>query len=142
MISWPILLTLPLKLVQKYFAFLSCLRLYKKVELGKPFVSISANCLEEGVYRGQISPLSSFSLMKCQSISTCLVRSWWMGLWDIFIAAWLSQYNLMGPFKVMPRLVRMIFIQISSQIHWAMNLNSTYALGITTIGCFFTSLSN
>ena len=59
-----------------------------------------------------------------------------MGLWDIFIAAWLSQYNLMGPFKVMPRLVRMIFIQSSSQIPWAMALNLASALDLATISCF------
>jgi hypothetical protein len=39
-------------------------------------------------------PYCSFSLIKCQSISTCLVQSCWIGLWAILITTLLSQYNL------------------------------------------------
>ena len=42
----------------------------------------------------------------------------------------------MGPFKVMSRSVRMIFIQISSQIPWAMAVNSTSTLDLASTDCF------
>ena len=45
----------------------------------------------------QIWPLSSFSLMKCQSIPICSVLSYWTGLWAMLIVALLSQYSLIDP---------------------------------------------
>lgn len=40
------------------------------------FVRVSATCIEYGMYLGSISLLSTFSLRKCMSISTCFVREW------------------------------------------------------------------
>jgi len=67
-----------------------------KLDLNNPFVRMSATCCEEGTKGMQIRPVSTFSFMKCLSISTCLVRSCWTGFWEILIAALLSQYNFIG----------------------------------------------
>ena len=41
---------------------------------------------------------SSFSFMKCLSISTCLVRSYWIGFSEMLMVALLSQYRLHASF--------------------------------------------
>jgi hypothetical protein len=61
-----------------------------------PFVKTSAICSLVPTKGIHIIPSSSLSLMKCLSISTYLVLSCCTGLFAMFIAALLSQYNMMG----------------------------------------------
>jgi hypothetical protein len=65
-----------------------------------PFVKTSAICSLVPTKGIHTIPSSSLSLMKCRSISTCLVLSCCTGLFAMLIAALLSQYNMMGLSKV------------------------------------------
>lgn len=67
-----------------------------KFGLNNPLVRISAVCCVVGTNGMQTTPASNFSLMKCLSISTCLVQSCCTGLCSMLIAALLSQYNFIG----------------------------------------------
>jgi hypothetical protein len=60
------------------------------------FVKTSAICSLILTNDIHIMPSSSLSLMKCRSISTCLVLSCCIGLFAMFITALLSQYSIMG----------------------------------------------
>ncbi|RDY03702.1 hypothetical protein CR513_12679, partial [Mucuna pruriens] len=98
-----------------------------------PLVKTSATWSFIGTCVVTTSPLFNFSLMKCQSISMCLVLSCWTGLWAILIAELLSQNNFIGPTL---RSSRIIFIHNPSYIPCAMAQNSASTLDRATIFCF------
>ncbi|XP_057774225.1 uncharacterized protein LOC130993377 isoform X1 [Salvia miltiorrhiza] len=73
------------------FPILNLSRTSLKTFVFTALVNMSANCSSDRMKGSSMIPLSSFSLMKCRSISTCLVLSCCTGFSDILIAALLSQ---------------------------------------------------
>ena len=96
--------------------------------LNMPLVNISVTCFEEDTNGIQTIPFSNFPLMNCQSISICLVRSCWTGLWATMIAVLLLQYNLIGMLISLSSSFRTRCIQRTSHIPLSINLNSASAL--------------
>lgn len=84
----------------------------------------------------QICTFSNFSFTKCWLISTCFVLSCCIGLWAMFIAILLSQYNLIRVSIHIFNSSRSFFSQRSSHIPCAIALNSTSALLLATITYF------
>ena len=80
--------------------------------------------------------LSIFSLMKCPSTSTCLVRLCWTGLCAMFMVALLLQYSLIGSSLSTCNVFSRVLIYMSSQIPRAIAWYSALTLDLATIGCF------
>jgi hypothetical protein len=99
-------------------------------------VRISANCSSDCTCGILIIFGSIFSFMKCQSISTCFVRSCWTGLCDISIAALLSQNNTIGSPDSKPNSLISFFSQSNSHTPFIIPLNSASALDNATTACF------
>ena len=76
--------------------------------------------------------LSSFSLIKCRSISTCFVRSCWTGFSEMLIAALLSQYRGLACVWRKPNSPRSFLIHRISVTPFAIPLNSASALDRAT----------
>ena len=62
-----------------------------KFGMRSSLVKASTICGLEGMYKMHMLPPLNLSLMKCRSISTCLVLSFWIGLLTILITTLLSQ---------------------------------------------------
>ena len=126
----------PSQVDSKISSIPSLLTMELNVGFWTPFVKTSASCSLDAINRVQISPLSIFSLMKCLSISTCLVLLCCTRLWAMLTAALLSQYSLMGFSRLTCSFLNKPFIHMSSQMPRAMVWNSASTLDRTTT-CFF-----
>lgn len=73
--------------------------------------------------RIQIKLLSSFSLMNCLSISTCLVLSYGIELWLILIVVLLSYYTFIGSTFCILNSIKGILRHNNSQCVIALNLS-------------------
>ena len=101
--------------------------------LGSPLVKIPVSCPLVERYGVQIKSLSSFCFMKCLLTSICcLVQSCYTRLWTMLMVDLLSQYNFIVPFHFIPRSLRMILNQSTSQISCVITLNSASALDLAT----------
>lgn len=83
-----------------------------------------------------MSPLSSFSLIKCLSTSLCLVwsrRTWFLA---ISIANLLSQKGLIELTYGIRKSARMPLIYNASYMPWAVTWNSASALDLASTDCF------
>jgi hypothetical protein len=100
------------------------------------FVKTSAICSLVPTKGIHTIPSSSLSLMKCRSISTCLVLSCCTRLFAMFIAALLSQYNMMGLSSNNPNSSSNLRSYNSSLTPWAMALYSASAVDLATTFCF------
>ncbi|GKC41737.1 hypothetical protein Tco_1059459, partial [Tanacetum coccineum] len=79
---------------------------------------------------------SNFSLMKCQSISICFVRSCCTGFSEIWMAVLLSLLTLLGSCGGYPISVSSFRIHNTSVIPLAFPRNSASALERATTFCF------
>ena len=68
----------------------------------KLLVRMSASWSVVGTYSGLITRWFTLSLVKWQSTSTCLVRSWWTGFTAMARAAWLSHLSVTGAVDFVP----------------------------------------
>lgn len=103
-----------------------------------PLVNTSTLCSALGRYIIQITLVSSFSFMKCVSISIYFVLSCRTHrLWVIKIAALLSQYTRIGVFWETFNSSSSLFIHIPSHIPWARSLNSASVLLLATTFAFY-----
>lgn len=106
------------------------------IGLLNPFARIFAYCPWVEMYGVHMIPLSSFSLIKCWSISMCFVQSCWFRLWAILIADLLSQYSLIGPCHLTLRYSRIPLTHKTSHMPWAIAWNSDSTLDLVTT-CYF-----
>ena len=104
--------------------------------LWSPFVRTSINCFFVEIKGVQITPFFMFSTMKCLSTATCLVLSWYIGLWTMLIAALLSQYNFIEVSIDILNSLRSLLSHKSSQMSSANALNFASTLLLETIDCF------
>jgi hypothetical protein len=79
---------------------------------------------------------SRFCLIKCRSISTCFVRSCWIGLCEILIAVLLLQNRFILQLAAKSISVNNLLSHRSSQRPLAILQNSASALDNATIFCF------
>ena len=102
---------------------------------------MSANCNLDETKGVQMRPSSIFSLMKRLFTSTCLVRSCWIRLCAMLMAALLSQYSLMGSSTSTCNSFSKVLIHMSLQIPRAIAwyLALTFDLATTS---FFTPPSH
>jgi len=100
------------------------------------FVSISAYWSSNLTKGNRIIFSSRFCLIKCRSTSTCFVRSCWTGLWEMSMAALLSQNKFISELGAIPISVSNLLSQRSSQRPLAIPRNSASALGKATTFCF------
>ena len=107
-----------------------------KTRLETAFVRIFANWSSDFTNGNFTILASSFSLIKCLSISTCLVRSCWTGFYAICIAARLSQYKLISTLGWYPISLIKLRNQRSSHRPFDMPRNSASALDKATTFCF------
>ena len=99
------------------------------------FVRISASWSFDLTKGRRMILFSSFSLIKCRSISTCFVRSCWAGFSEMLIAALLSQYRRLACVWWHPRSPNSFLIHRISVTPFAIPLNSASALDkATTFG--------
>lgn len=113
--------TLPCKLVKKYQSFPAC----------------QSNLQSLNVCNLQLGwDMCHANNSFLNSTSTCLVQSWWTGLWAILIADWLSHNSFIGVTLDSLSSSSKLFHQISSQVPCARALNSASALLLATKDCF------
>lgn len=108
------------------------LRIVWSHALATPLVNTSANCWSVVANDVHISPPSSFSQTKCRFTSMCLVRSCYTGLWEILMAALLSQYRLVSN----PISQSRVLNQRTSQTPCTIVRYSASALDLATTDCF------
>ena len=103
-----------------------------KLGLNNPLVRISTICCVVGTNDIQITPLSIFYFMKCLSVSTCFVRSCYIGLCAMLMVALLSQYNFIGMLIGIFKSSSTLFSHYISQIPWVIAWYSTSTLLLST----------
>ncbi|XP_057768367.1 uncharacterized protein LOC131006172 [Salvia miltiorrhiza] len=118
------------------FPILNLSRTSLKTFVFTALVNMSANCSSDRMKGSSMIPLSSFSLMKCRSISTCLVLSCCTGFSDILIAALLSQKSRLPLLGGKPISVSNLRSHRISVIPLFTPLNSASALDRATTFCF------
>ena len=99
-------------------------------------VNMSASWSPELTKSVMISPESTFSLTKWQSISICLVRSWKIGFDEIWRATWLSHNSLVSWVSPNFSCWRSCLSHVISNATAAIARYSALALNLATVFCF------
>ena len=103
-----------------------------KTLLHTTLVRMSASWSSDLTNGNRIILASKFCLIKCWSTSTCLVRSYWTGLWAISMVDLLSQSKFISQLGGKPISVNNFLNQSNSHNPLAIPRNSASALDSAT----------
>ena len=107
-----------------------------KILLHTALVRMSTSWSSDLTNGNQIILASKFCLIKCRSTFTCLVRSYWTGLWATSMVALLSQSKFISQLGGKPISVNNLLSQSNSHNPLAIPRNFDFALDSATTFCF------